>query len=446
MLDYPNSGSGTAERPFSVSGLTGLIKETLEEGFPPLWVRGELTDVKLAGSGHLYFRLKDDGAVISVAMFRPHPQRLDFKPKDGVEVAAYGSLSVYPPRGGYQLICRELLPLGIGVLQRAFEDLKLKLKAEGLFDLERKRKIPRLPKRVGLVTSRDTAALRDLLNVMQRRHGGLDVLLHHAPVQGRTAGAKLAEAVTLLGNSGLVDVLIIGRGGGSYEDLFCFNDEALARAIHACPIPVISAVGHEVDFTIADLVADVRAPTPSAAAELVTAERAELHQRTLRAEGSLIRILSNRIEGERQRLEFALSALTPQRMSNRLNLYRQRLDGLEQRLTHLTQSQLGEERRRLQTAAASLEQLDPRRILGRGYAFISKGERAVESITQLSPADELRVHFHDGVAETIVRRTIGSEEAGTEGAELRGGSGTGRGNRRRAGRGKASPGQTDLSL
>jgi len=240
------NGSPAVE-PYSVSALTALIKGTLEERYAGVWVAGELSDVKLAASGHLYFRLKDEGAVLGCAMFRPRPQRLGFVPADGQEVVARGDVSVYPPRGSYQLICDELVLRGLGELQRAFEELKRRLAAEGLFAAEGKRPLPRLPKRVGVVTSRDGAALRDILRVLARRHAGLDVVLRHAQVQGEGAGAELARAVEELGASGLVDVLIVGRGGGSYEDLFCFNDERLIRAIRACPVPVISAVGHEGD-------------------------------------------------------------------------------------------------------------------------------------------------------------------------------------------------------
>ena len=471
------------DRPYGVGELTSLIKGTLEEYYSGVWVTGELTDVKLARSGHLYFRLKDEEAVLGCAMFRPRPQRLDFTPEDGLEVLAHGDISVYPPRGNYQLICDELVLRGLGELQRAFEELKRRLAAEGLFSTERKRLLPRLPRRVGVVTSRDGAALRDILRVLARRHAGLDVVLKHAPVQGEGAGEGLARAVEELGGSGLVDVLIVGRGGGSYEDLFCFNDERLARAIRDCPVPVISAVGHEVDVTIADLVADVRAPTPSTAAEMVTAERDELGRRIALSSTSLRRIAGDRLKLERLRLEHLGGGLTLGRLSGYLNLRRQRVDGLGDHLQHA--ARLGVEtgrkrlarvrlalsrahavprlrervlsgyirrlglsagggvnthRVRLSSNAARLAALNPREVVKRGYGHLTRRGEPVSSVKQLKPSDELKVLVHDGTALTVVRR-IGGEET-----DLRGGDGEAGGHRRRArGRG-IPPEQTDLPL
>jgi exodeoxyribonuclease VII large subunit len=470
--------------PYSVSGLTALIKGTLEERYAGIWVAGELTDVKLAQSGHLYFRLKDEGAVLGCAMFRPRPQRLAFTPEDGLEVVARGDVSVYPPRGSYQLICDELVLRGLGELQLAFEELKRRLAAEGLFAAERKRPPPRLPRRVGVVTSRDGAALRDILRVLARRHAGLDVILRHSPVQGGGAGAELARAVGELGSSGLVDVLIVGRGGGSYEDLFCFNDEALARAIFSCPVPVISAVGHEVDVTIADLVADVRAPTPSAAAEIVTAERGELRRRIALSRTSMRRVAADRLKLDRRGLEHLRGGLTVERLSGYLNLRRQRVDGLGERLRYVVRAKVETERGRLahvrlalsrahavprlrerilagvihrlgltacgavnlhrvrlSSGTGRLAALDPREVVKRGYGHLTRRGEPVRSVKGLRPSDELGVTVHDGTALTVVRRIFGGEEA-----DLRGGDGEAGGHRRRArGRG-VPPGQTDLPL
>ncbi len=472
------------DRAYGVGELTSLIKGTLEEYYSGVWVTGELTDVKLARSGHLYFRLKDEEAVLGCAMFRPRPQRLNFTPEDGLEVLAHGDISVYPPRGNYQLICDELVLRGLGELQRAFEELKRRLAAEGLFSVERKRPLPMLPRRVGVVTSRDGAALRDILRVLARRHAGLDVVLKHAPVQGDGAGAGLARAVEELGGSGLVDVLIVGRGGGSYEDLFCFNDELLARAIHACPVPVISAVGHEVDVTIADLVADVRAPTPSAAAEIVTAERDELRRRITLSRASLRRIAGDRLKLERLRLENLGGGLTLVRLSGYLNLRRQRVDGLGDHLQHAARLGVETGRKRLARVRLALSQahavprlrervlsgyihrlglsaagginahrvrlisnagrlaaLNPREVVKRGYGHLTKRGKPVCSVERLRPSDELRVAVHDGTILTKVGRIIGGEET-----ELRGGDGEAGGHRRRArGRG-IPPEQTDLPL
>jgi exodeoxyribonuclease VII large subunit len=473
----------SAPEPYTVSALTSLIKGTLEERYAGVWVAGELFGVKLAASGHLYFRLKDEGAVLGCAMFRPRPQRLGFAPADGLEVVARGDVSVYPPRGNYQLICDELVLRGLGELQRAFEELKRRLAAEGLFDAGRKRPLPRLPRRVGVVTSRDGAALRDILRVLARRHAGLDVVLRHAVVQGEGAGAELARAVEELGASGLVDVLIVGRGGGSYEDLFCFNDEGLVRAIVTCPVPVISAVGHEVDVTLADLAADVRAPTPSAAAELVTAERDELRRRIVTARSSLLRVAVAWLKLESQRLVHFSRTLSAERLAGYLNLRRQRVDGLGERLRHAALSALEAVKARLtrvrlalsrvhavprlreralaglvrrlglsasgginarrvglSSEAGKLAALDPRAVIGRGYGHLTHKGAAVRSIRELRPSDELGVTVRDGTALTVVRRIFGEED------DLRGGDGEAGGRRRRArGRG-VPPGQTDLPL
>jgi exodeoxyribonuclease VII large subunit len=472
-----------APEPYTVSALTALIKGTLEESYAGVWVAGELSDVKLAASGHLYFRLKDEGAVLGCAMFRPKPQRLGFAPVDGLEVVARGDVSVYPPRGQYQLICDELVLRGLGGLQRAFEELKRRLAAEGLFAVERKRPLPRLPRRVGVVTSRDGAALRDVLRVLARRHAGLDVVLAHAPVQGEGAGVELARAVETLGASGLVDVLVVGRGGGSYEDLFCFNDERLVRAIVACPVPVISAVGHEVDVTLADLAADVRAPTPSAAAEIVTAERDELRRRVNTVRSSIHRAAADLLKFERQRLEHLATTLSVERLAGYLNLRRQRVDGLGERLRHASLAAveacrarfarvrlalsrahavprlreralaglvrrlglsasggIGARRVRLGSGAGRLAALDPRAVIARGYGHLTRRGAPVRSIKELHPSDELDVTVRDGTALTVVRRTFG------EGSDLRGGDGEAGGHRRRARERGLPPGQTDLPL
>jgi len=336
---------------------------------------------------------------------------------------------------------------------------------------------------VGVVTSRDGAALRDILRVLARRHAGLDVVLRHAQVQGEGAGAELARAVEELGASGLVDVLIVGRGGGSYEDLFCFNDERLIRAIRACPVPVISAVGHEVDVTLADLAADVRAPTPSAAAEMVTAERDELRRRVVAGKNSIRRVAADRVKLERQRLENMAKTLSAERLDGYLNLRRQRVDGLGERLRHASLSALdagrsafarlrlalyrthavprlreralsglvrrlslsasgGINARRVQlsTGSGKLVALDPRAVIGRGYGYLSRRGASVRSIKELHPSDELGVTVRDGTALTVVRRTFGEK------ADLRGGDGEAGGHRRRARERGVPPGQTDLPL
>jgi exodeoxyribonuclease VII large subunit len=270
----PLADSG--RRVLTVSTLTALIKESLDARFGGVWVEGEISNLRVHGSGHVYFTLKDEGAQIRAVLFRSRVRRLRFEPADGLSVLAFANLDVYAVRGEYQLVCELLEPKGLGALQLAFDQLKARLAAEGLFDPARKRPLPAFPRRVGLITSPTGAVVRDFLRVLTRRFAGVHVVIHPVRVQGETAAPEIVEALHDLNRRGGFDVLVLARGGGSLEDLWAFNDEAVARAIAASKTPVISAVGHETDFTIADFVADLRAPTPSAAAELVVREKAQL--------------------------------------------------------------------------------------------------------------------------------------------------------------------------
>src|SRR3989475_2988824 len=264
----------TAERAIlSVSQLTDQLRGIVEEKFPAVWVEGEISNFRLYGSGHAYFTLKDEGAQLRAVLFRNRARRLRFEPGDGQHVLAFGSLEIYAQRGEYQFVVELLEPRGLGALQLAFEQLKARLGAEGLFAESRKRALPRFPRRIGIVTSPSGAAVRDILRIIGRRFAGLSIVLAPARVQGDGAAREIAAGIADLNALGDVDVIIVGRGGGSLEDLWAFNEEAVARAIAASKVPVVSAVGHEVDFTIADFVADLRAPTPSAAAELVVREK-----------------------------------------------------------------------------------------------------------------------------------------------------------------------------
>ncbi len=260
----------------TVSRLTALIKGVLEENFEHVWVEGEISNLAMPVSGHLYFTLKDAAAQLRCVMFRASSRALRFKPKDGMGVVVRGRVSLFEPRGEYQLIVEYLEPQGIGALQLAFSQLKERLAKEGLFAEAHKKPIPRLPQRIGVVTSATGAAIHDILNVLNRRFANVEVLIYPVKVQGEGAAREIAQAVKDFNRYGNIDVMIVGRGGGSIEDLWAFNEEVVARAIYHSRIPVISAVGHEVDFTIADFVADLRAPTPSAAAELVVKSKAEL--------------------------------------------------------------------------------------------------------------------------------------------------------------------------
>ncbi len=317
---------------YTVSQLTAEIKHCLERDFAFLWIEGEVSNLRLPGSGHLYFTLKDEAAQIRAVMFRLQNRLLQFEPADGLQVIGYGRLSVYEPRGEYQLILEYLEPKGRGALQLAFEQLKEKLAGEGLFDPARKKPLPFLPQKIGIVTSPTGAAIRDILQILNRRYANVHVLIYPVRVQGTGAAQEIAEAIDELNQWPDMDVLIVGRGGGSLEDLWAFNEEVVARAIFRSRIPVLSAVGHEIDFTIADFVADLRAPTPSAAAELVVRNKEELVQSLRSLQSRLGLAIQDDLLGMKERLSLLAARLIDPR--RRLADLRLRLDDLWNRLSH----------------------------------------------------------------------------------------------------------------
>lgn len=339
-LDVP----GGAERPkaLTVSALTRMIKGTLEQRFGRVLVEGEISNVRQPASGHLYFTIKDDNAQISAVMFRGNQRTLTFEPRDGVLVRATGEVSVYERRGNYQIIVRRMEEGGKGSLQAQFEALKAKLRKEGLFETERKQPLPRLPQHVGVVTSATGAAIRDILNVITRRFPNLHVLLAPAKVQGEGAAGEVAAAIDRLNEIGGLDVLIVGRGGGSLEDLWCFNEEVVARAIARSAIPVISAVGHEIDFTISDFVADCRAPTPSAAAELVVGCKEAFQDRLHELDQRLVRALREQVRAARYRWHHAAGSYVFREPANVVARQRQTLDTARIRLDHKLRGSLRE--------------------------------------------------------------------------------------------------------
>jgi exodeoxyribonuclease VII large subunit len=382
----------------SVSRLAALIKEVIEDNFVQVLVEGELSNFAAPASGHYYFSLKDEKAQIRAVMFRPQNRLLPFRPENGMRVICSGRVSLYPQRSEIQLVVETLEPRGVGSLQVAFEQLKSKLSAEGLFAEERKRPLPPFPGTVGVVTSASGAAIHDILHVLRRRHAGVRVLLRPVRVQGEGAAMEIAEAIADLNRFGEPDVLIVGRGGGSLEDLWAFNEECVARAIHASATPVISAVGHEVDYSIADFVADLRAPTPSAAAEMVVKSRLELEGHldhlNLRLAGQMrgrLDLLGERIEGLARRL---------QSPAQRLSFCRQRLEDLERRLNLAVENVLKGGDGRIATLAGRLDDLSPLRILARGYAIAldEKTGLAVRDAGTLAPGDRLRIRFARGSA------------------------------------------------
>ena len=435
----------------TVSQLTEQLRGLVEERFPAVWVEGEISNFRLYGSGHAYFTLKDDGAQLRTVLFRNRMRRIRFEPGDGQHVLAFGSLEVYATRGEYQFVVELLEPRGLGALQLAFEQLKARLGAEGLFAESRKRPLPRFPRRIGIVTSPSGAAVRDMLRVIGRRFAGLSIVIAPARVQGEGAAREIAAGIADLNALGDVDVLIVGRGGGSLEDLWAFNEEVVARAIAGSKIPVIAAVGHEVDVTIADFVADVRAPTPSAAAELVVREKQALIDGLLdlrgRLEGAMrrrleharreatsltgrrvltdparpLRDLERRVDDAVRRLRHAATA-TLRRASHRVDVTgaglrgqspfarlagdRHRLERVDARLGGEITRALVRWQHRLAAVTGRLDSLSPLAVLGRGYSLTrTPAGDVVRDAARVAPGDAVDVLLARGRLECRVERT-----------------------------------------
>jgi exodeoxyribonuclease VII large subunit len=389
-----------ASLPFTVSQLTGYIRRLFDEDarLRDVWVEGEVSTFTRASSGHCYFTLKDAGAEIRCVMWRDVANAQHRLPQHGDQVLAHGSVSVYEARGAYQLYVDLIRPAGIGDLYRQFELLKARLEAEGLFDVARKRPLPAWPRRVGIVTSPTAAALRDVLNVLSRRYPLIEVLLSTTLVQGSEAPPQIVAAIAALSARDDVDLVIVARGGGSLEDLWAFNDERVARAIVACRHPVISGVGHETDLTIADLSADVRAPTPSAAAELAVPDRLELAAAVAGLAARLRETMQGRVEELRFAVEGQRRALRHLSPQARLREARQRVDDLMAAGASGVQHGLALRRERLAGLAARLESLSPLATLARGYAIVRQDETGalVSSVAHISPGDRLAVRVVDG--------------------------------------------------
>ncbi len=441
-------------RALTVSELTDRIQGVLETEFLDVWVEGEISNLKLATSGHWYFSLKDEQAQLAAVVWRNDTRLVRFRPKDGMKVLARGQLRVYAPRGAYQLSVQVLEPLGKGSLQQAYEELKQKLEQEGLFDPARKRPLPMLPRRIGVVTSPTGAVLRDILRVLRSRYADLEVLVYPALVQGDGAAAEIAQGIRALNRLGGLDVILLARGGGSLEDLWAFNEESVARAIAASAIPTISAVGHETDFTIADFVADLRAATPSAAAERVVQAKEELQarvralderrdgalrlrlarvrarveaaaaHRVFAAERGRLRNLAQRTDELARRSETGLlralergraherrlrERLEAFRLDRQLAARRERLERQRDRLAVLFRAETERRRSRLGRLAASLDGLSPLSVLGRGYALVFReaGERLVREASEVETGEALRIRLHKGA----LRATIVSKES-----------------------------------
>ncbi|MBU4305264.1 MAG: exodeoxyribonuclease VII large subunit [Candidatus Omnitrophica bacterium] len=393
---------------FSVSELTRDIRDLLEDGFPAIWVEGEISTLRIPQSGHMYFTLKDEKAQLKCVFFKRANANLDFRPEEGLSCIIFGRISVYEQGGQYQLYVERMEPKGKGALQLAFEQLKKKLEAEGLFDTGRKRPLPFLAQKIGIVTSATGAAIRDILHVINRRYANIHIIIRPCLVQGKTAGPDIAQGIEELNEYADVDVIIVTRGGGSLEDLWPFNEEVVARAVYNSKIPVISAVGHEIDYTICDFVADVRAATPSAAAELVVQEKAQLL--------SLVEMLCNRMqEAMSKRLQFAQMRLSRVSHSHALRKpemiieqYQQRLDNLDKALTiqlnHLVKSKESQ----MRNISSRLANLNPLAVLSRGYSitYLQGAKEALKDAGGVKKGDILKTKLHKGV---IISQVEGCE-------------------------------------
>ena len=360
------------KRIYTVTELTKYIRQIIENSFPDIWVEGEISNFVLHSSGHMYFSLKDAGSVVQCAMFKRSNEKLRFRPKDGMKVICFGKISVYEPRGSYQLIVEEIEPKGIGALQLQFQQLKDKLHKEGLFAEAHKAPIPHLPTRIGVVTSPTGAAIRDILNVALRRFSNVEIIIYPVRVQGESAKDEIAAAIRDFNKLNNIDVMIVGRGGGSLEDLWAFNEEVVARAIYDSEIPVISAVGHEIDYTIADFVADLRAPTPSAAAELVIPKKEDLVNSINTNTERLKNALANMLGTMAQKLAKLRESYALKQPLKMVEQYEQMIDDLRKdmaiRVSHLVKLR-GEN---FNLLTQKIEVLSPLSILSRGYSISSR--------------------------------------------------------------------------
>lgn len=387
----------------SVSQITHQIKEVLETGFGNLFVEGEISNFKHHSSGHLYFTLKDTNSQISCVMWRARVNRLLFRPADGMKIIARGNITVYEPRGNYQLDCVSIQPAGIGELQQAYERLKKKLLDEGLFERERKKPIPEYPTRIGVVTSPTGAAIQDILSVLSRRMPSVEVILIPVKVQGIGAAEAIAAAIDTLNEYSLIDVMIVGRGGGSLEDLWAFNEEIVARSIFRSRIPVISAVGHEIDFSISDFVADLRAPTPSAAAELVVRDKNELIELIRNISYTLNNSMKNSVVSYQQAVKNLITSYSFHRPHDVLRQRNQQVDEQQRRLQQSVSHHLEMIKHRTEAMNARIHSLDPKMVLKRGYTIVRQKDVIVSGIDSLTVDTDATLEFHDGLARTTVR-------------------------------------------
>ena len=393
------------EKFFTVSQITRKIRASLEYNFSNVSILGEISNVRKPGSGHIYLTLKDKGSQLQAVVFRNIANKIKFELKDGMEVISFGSVTVYEPRGQYQLIINKIEPKGIGALQLAFQQLKEKLEKEGLFDQTHKKPIPFIPQKIGVVTSPTGAAIKDILNIIDRRFANIEILIYPVKVQGEGAAQEIAEAITALNALTDIDVIIAGRGGGSLEDLWAFNEEVVARSIYNSRIPVISAVGHEIDITIADLVADKRALTPSEAGELVVPRKDLLLDMLEKLNTRLLQSLTGKLRLSKERLVRVANSYAMRQPFDRLRRWQQRLDEFAQRLNINITHALNTEREKLSGIAGKLESLSPLNVLKRGYTITTRLEdnKSLREVKGLNKGDKIKTNFSKGsVISTIL--------------------------------------------
>lgn len=388
----------TAQNIYTVSQVNTYVKGLLDGDrlLSRIYIRGEVSNYKKYPSGHHYFSLKDDQGALRCVMFRTSAARLRFKPENGMKVVAYGRVTVFPRDGAYQLYVEALTPDGVGELYVAFEQLKSKLQTEGLFDPAHKKPLPRMPETVGIITSSAGAALHDMLRILNARWPMAQVKLLPVRVQGTEAPAEIVAAIAAANRWKVADVLIVGRGGGSMEDLWAFNDERVARAIYASEIPIISAVGHEPDVTIADFVADLRAATPSNGAELAVPDQNEVYDTLLNLRERLVQSQNNRLRQCRVRLERCTGSRALTDPMAPVNDRRMLLDYTQQRLTGGVERRLNNEQRRFSALSAGLDAMSPLKVLSRGYVVAQKGKKVLSSVNQVDSGEQIQVRLADG--------------------------------------------------
>jgi exodeoxyribonuclease VII large subunit len=405
----PSSSSGflptvtQPDRVYTVTEINQLVRQILEDTVGTVWVEGEISNFVQASSGHRYFSLKDEGASLKCAMWKG-TGRLDFKPADGLRIRAYGRMSTYPPRGDYQLIVTQMLAIGIGPLEVAFQKLKDRLLREGLFAEERKRPLPRFPESVGIVTSPTGAAIEDMRRTVAARHPALRLVLHPARVQGEGAAEEIVAGIESLNARPDIDVIIVGRGGGSLEDLWPFNEEIVARAIFESRLPIISAVGHEVDFTITDFVADLRAATPTAAAQLVTEDWVLVREQMPHLRERLMRAVTSLLQEKSQHTERLRQSHALRRPADLFLQWMQRVDEMGLRLTRGIQQEERRQTQRLEALSGRLTALSPEHVLQRGYSITRRvgDPKALREAAGAKPGDQLETRLAAGV---IISRT-----------------------------------------